>query len=226
MAIIVPGAVVGGISGTIGGVNFVNARGSKVARKIPSTVSSTSLKSDIRRAIFSNLQKSWANRTAAEKQAWETFAANLPRANRLGQKRAISGYAQFMQTNTLRSLTDQDALTTPETPPLMAIPTSFTLTSSISGGISLTWPGSPVLPRPTALVYGVNLYRSTIPKHIKGFRFLGTELFSNSPGVLTLLWQEVFPLPILGQVIGVRIRPFNGTTLPVGDIVLSAITGI
>lgn len=97
MAIIKPGAVVSGISGTIGGVNFSMNGATIQARNKAAKVKTETKNAIMARARHVNSMRAWAELTNDEKKAWETAARTTKRQNRLGETKATSGRNLFVQ---------------------------------------------------------------------------------------------------------------------------------
>lgn len=153
MAIFRPSATVGAISGAVGGSVFVNAKGSKVVRHRPQRKSpptsntqpyvfqnetvSARLAADPK-ARLRNLSNAWTAFTATQKTAWGTFAEVLPRANRLGQSRPLSGRAAYLSYGlTLWNLKGEAPAATVPTQ-LSTAPLTFTLAFAQGGPYNAT----------------------------------------------------------------------------------------
>lgn len=104
MALYIPGGAAGGApSGSIGAVVFSHNRGGSYmrTRKVPTNPSSAA--QVLARNRMSALTNYWYNGlTAAERQGWETYAANVPVTNRIGQQIYLTGLNWYVAMNSLR----------------------------------------------------------------------------------------------------------------------------
>ncbi len=101
MAIYRTGPLAGSISGAIGGVVFVEAKGSKVVRHRPVKLHQRGPFVKRSRAFLSNVVRHWATMTSLQRDAWNTAAGNINSTNRLGQASPMLGFNYFVKTNTV-----------------------------------------------------------------------------------------------------------------------------
>ena len=103
-------------SGSVAGLTFSHNKGGNYirARTIPTdpnTPEQQAIKS-----IVGNLAGLWNSQlTSAQRSDWNTYAANVPLLNSLGQSRTVSGIAMYIRSNTARlqsSLARKDAAPT------------------------------------------------------------------------------------------------------------------
>ncbi|KKM73427.1 hypothetical protein LCGC14_1410640 [marine sediment metagenome] len=99
MAIIRTGPLVGGISGKIGGVVFVNARRGLVARPAPRVTRPSSPFLQRSKARMHNLRRHWATLTALQQDLWNTAARDVLSTNRIGLSSPMTGFTYFIKTN-------------------------------------------------------------------------------------------------------------------------------
>ncbi len=97
MAIIRPSAVVGAISGNLGGTNFVIGKGGPYARQRLRQKKSISKRQIEIRAMMQLARHRWQNFDEATRASWRQAAANRPHVNRLGLTSHLSGAALFIQ---------------------------------------------------------------------------------------------------------------------------------
>jgi hypothetical protein len=113
------------IRGSIGGTVFARNRGGAYARARtvgvnPSTTRQTSV-----RSLLADLAQYWSNTlTAAQRSAWNLYAANVPLINSLGEARNVSGQNMFVRTNSLVLDTGGTLLA--------AAPTNFTVGPTVT----------------------------------------------------------------------------------------------
>lgn len=134
MAIFRTGAVVGAISGKLGGVVFVAGKGSPVVRRSPIVRTRTSPYLQTARARFYNLRRHWSTLTALQQDAWRTRARDTPHTNRLGQTSPLSGFALFIRQNTLLRNDSEDIEDEPSAAPVGPPPRITSVVFSASGG--------------------------------------------------------------------------------------------
>ena len=96
MALVTFGGGVTAISGRVGGSVF--AKTGSMRTLTPPTNPQTTFQAEVRNAV-SQLTNRWVNvLTAAQRTAWEVYAANVPVTNRLGQSKLISGLAHYVRS--------------------------------------------------------------------------------------------------------------------------------
>lgn len=211
MAIFKTGSIVGAISGTVGGANFANTRGSSVVRK---PRRSSPLKSQSNKLHQSNVQRfslAWRELTPGERDAWKTWANNRPRPNRLGVSRYLSGYQSFMGYHLFRANTRSDIVILPPQDFVSQGLKNFTMTSTIATGIRITYEQDVATTTRYAVMYGRPLYQTSIPAFNNSWKSLGrikTTIFFFD---ITDEWADEFGAPIIDQVIAVRIIPVDIT---------------
>ena len=205
MAIFSSSVVVGSVSGNAGGTCFVNSRGSKVLRKTRRASSITDDNIRKQQSIFANFSRLWRSLTVDEQNAWRTYANNFPRSNRLGLLRPISGYQEFMSSRIFHKgeIPFSDNL-----PPTIAdnpITANYKFNSSVANGIELIMGNGPVAGDISVTLYGFLSYSTSLVASFNRHTLLGT--FTVAQGVtldITSDWLEVFPHPVLDQVIGFK----------------------
>jgi len=102
MALIKLGALVSNISGSIGGTTFARNRGGAYIRNRTVPLNPQSVRQTAVRQLFGQLSNVWSTTlTAAQRTAWETYAANVPLVNALGESRNVSGINMFSRGNAL-----------------------------------------------------------------------------------------------------------------------------
>lgn len=102
MAIIRTSHIVGGITGTLGSVDYVQGTTGLYVRKRPRSTIRRSPVISAARSQFSTLTNHWRKLTDSQRQAWRSAAALSNFRNRLGIPRKLSGFQLFMQINLTR----------------------------------------------------------------------------------------------------------------------------
>lgn len=225
MAIYSPGAIVGAISGNVGGVSFANTSGSKVIRKPRRAVPNTSPQILAAQNQLAAAAAAWKSLSDDNQKAWNNYAANRPIPNRLGQSRSLSGYNTYVKARLFRLHLFFEGLVAPPINPDLDDIFDFSLTSSLATGIDAAFQKVQPLVDVEAAIYGRPLFRSTIPKFNNSWRFLGPTSAVGAVFGLSILWDVIFSPPVLGQVVAIRIIPTTAPSyIPQGIIDLFAIT--
>jgi len=97
------GALLGTMSGSIGGATASRNRGGQYFRQRVVPTNPNSLKQQQVRSIFGGLVNAWVNSlTQAQRDAWSTYANNVPRTNTLGDQLILTGQQMYIGANTAR----------------------------------------------------------------------------------------------------------------------------
>jgi len=208
MALIKLGPILGGISGTIGSINFASSSKQIIARPARRPTNTTASTLQISRARLAYANQLWTAQTAATKAAYSTLAATLRRPDALAQTRAPTGREFFLEYTLgllAASLTPVPANV--PTPTNARYWTNLTLTISGAETANFTVTTSPALLVVPLLLYAQTFYRPT-PQ-------LTQTTGENVTGYLPRKWkiikfvtaldgtaQNLYPqaLPILGQI--------------------------
>lgn len=106
-----------GASGSVGGVTYSHNRFGLYLRARRKPVNPNTTSQQAVRASLATASSAWRSLTAAQRAAWEVYAANTPMVNSLGLPVFMSGQQQFTATNSiaqrLASITIADAPTIP-----------------------------------------------------------------------------------------------------------------
>lgn len=90
-------------SGSLGGVTFSHNAGGPYTRIRAIPVDPNTPQQQTVRATFGNLAIAWSTiLTDAQRDAWNTYASNVPILNALGQQIFIAGLAMYIRSNTPR----------------------------------------------------------------------------------------------------------------------------
>lgn len=100
MALVKLGGGVAGISGSIGGTTFARNRFGSYARQRTNPVNPNTTRQSEVRALMANISQAWNQiLTAAQRSAWDTYAAAVPWLNRIGETAYLTGFNMFVRTN-------------------------------------------------------------------------------------------------------------------------------
>lgn len=186
-------------SGSVGGLTYSRNGGGMYtrARAVPTNPNTPAQQAV--KAFLSNLAQYWTNTlTAAQRQAWEAYAAAVPVRDSLGEERPISGNAMFCRcnmprlvgglaivaagptTNTLAGLTPPSIVTATGSSGIISV--SYTNTdgwANAVGGALLVFASQPQSP-------GVNFFKGP-------FRFAGKVLGAATPPTSPAAITSPFP---------------------------------
>lgn len=104
MALFIPGGPAGsGPSGKLGGIVFSHNRfGAYMRTRVVPTNPSSADQQTVRN-YMSQLTNAWYNiLTSAQRDSWETYAANVPVTNRIGQQIYLTGLNWYVACNSAR----------------------------------------------------------------------------------------------------------------------------
>ncbi len=219
MAIYRAGPLAGGISGAVGGVVFVEAKGSKVVRHRPPTVlkrrSIIALNSISPMAAFQLAIAGWRALTDASRQAWSTQAANITFPNRLGQQRPISAFNLYVMVNSLRALAFLAIMTTgPGTDRPIPL-NSVVLDAEAGVAFRVTINSTPFPATRRLNLYGSVHWGGFESAYFRDFHYLGSIVFTRGVTLpITAEWEQVFGPLRTDQFIALRLIPWLPDTYP------------
>lgn len=127
MAIFTPGAVVGQISGRIGGNIFSHNRGGMYIRNGSVPVSVQTEKALHYKAILSAASQAWTSLSESNRAAWTTFAQSKTVTNRLGRSVSLTAQNWFIKLNSRLMAALETPIDLPPTgdAPATVVPTDF-----------------------------------------------------------------------------------------------------
>lgn len=182
------------IAGTIGGVTFARAYGVQTARSWRAPVKQQTTWQRWMRTWLAKLSSQWFETlTAAQRTAWQTYAATCPFTDSLGKTYYIKGNNMMIRTNLIlsRTLQPQDLVA----PIGTGFPTTRTLTLSLThatGVLALTGvaPAGGAADRLFFFIYTLQKVTVLNPRLI----YLG---FQDQPGNVALPFTlYTFPTPL------------------------------
>lgn len=144
MAIMKNSPLVGGISGNVGGVNFVNAQGGQVIRPAKLARHSLSEAQQRQQSRLSQAVSAWHRLQPEVRRMWRQFAEQWKRRNRLGIGAPITGYNLY-----LKHVLDVHLGTPPAnfSPPSVVRhigPTDVTVSSTSPSALTVEQSGPPI----------------------------------------------------------------------------------
>lgn len=113
------------VSGSVGGVTYAHNQGGLYARARSIPTNPNSAQQQVLRNAMGALAAAWNQTlTGAQRTGWETFAANVPLVDALGDSRTVSGKAWYIKANSLRL---QASVTRIDAPPSLFEMATLTL---------------------------------------------------------------------------------------------------
>lgn len=210
MAIWRPSALVGALSGRLGGAVFVARRSTPVVRKAPAGGPTLTPAQARWRSALTNSRKAWHDVSDLDRQAWAVLAAQRPVYNALGQLRTMSAFNLYVQHNAFRQLAGFGKI---DSIPLPARAQAFeSLSINAEAGVDLNLIAgvrSPFSSLP-ALLFGANSYRDSAPKVYTHWRFLTFDSFSDLPPTNNITDWDAERAPFVeGAFIAIRLIPWD-----------------
>lgn len=203
---IIPGAIVGKISGSLGGMTAAHGRGGYYLRNRVVPVNPNSAAQQEARNAFTYLTSAWRDLTAGERQAWEVAAANSPTTDRLGESLVLTGSQAYVACNQPRlraglPVIDAAPLTLWMPAPLV---TAMAITDNLPGYLATI-----TIDAPGVDVDVIMQVSRPLPDTIQGFkgpwRLLGTDSVLAAGTSATITGEGFAPIAA-GQRIAWRLR--------------------
>lgn len=211
---VTPGPLVGQMSGRLGSAIASHNKGGPYFRNGTIPVTSTTSYALAAKARLGSQSQSWTSLSAANRQAWEEWAAQNPIVDRLGFQRILSGIAAFNQINTRLGAAGQTLLTTP---PIIASPGSL-LTLVVDGDIGagdmdLTFTATPLGAGQMLWIRACLVDSPAINNVNSLLRFIGVSAAAEtSPFDIETLVTNRFGTPVVGQTLHVFVSVFDSAT--------------
>ncbi len=199
MAIFRHGSLTGGISGSVGGVTFVNGRGSPVLRHRPIRPAPKGPGIELAQKDMNILNSSWSNFTDAQRDAWRTAAVDFARPNRLGVQSPLTGHQLFLKINIELHDFGGPLFSGPPAGGQSPAPENFSVALSASG--ALTWSGDPPPGESGAIffMFGKLLFTPTPPKNSGPMNFLLRFAAASINQNLRPQIEKLWGAPVEGQ---------------------------
>ena len=163
MAIFTPGVAVGQISGRVGGSVFSRNRGGSYIRNGSVPVSVQSEKALAYKGYLSYASQLWASETAANRQAWTSFAQTKTVTNRLGKSISLTAQNWYVKLNSRLLAAGASPIEIPpaDAPPGTPVISGFTVDAG-AGSTELTFTPTPLPTDISLWVRGAKVQSSTI----------------------------------------------------------------
>lgn len=209
MAIIRPSAIVAAISGSVGGVTFVNSRRGLIARHRPAHTASHSASLLERQAVFDTTTRAWRDLTPEQRESWRTLAIDQPTTNRLGLTSPITGFQSYLSSSLLQSSFTGIPLSAPPRRDSLLTLDAVT-TNFIVGGLHTVTVESSNSFDPTAVqIMGARTFSTAIPKFFHRFRVVHVQTITITDShkfQISAGWNAVFGQLVVGEAYAVRVR--------------------
>lgn len=194
MAKFTPGAIVSEVRGTIAATTFSKNKGGAILRNRVTPINRRSTNQTQRRQVLASLASAWRGLTQAERDSWNSGAANFPQSDSLGQTIFLTGEQLYVRCNSNLILTGNAQITSCPTPASFAVLAFTSLTATADDGvISLAF--TPTVPAGFELVIRatppVSPGVSFVPQ--SKFRFISSIApAATSPQLLSTPYATVF----------------------------------
>lgn len=208
MAIYRNSPLIGGISGSIGAMTFVNSSRGIVVRTRPLKKRFTTEASSIQTSKNALLRLRWSQLTDAQRLAWTSIAATITRTNRLGQSRTLSGFQLLIMHGMFLTATEITAL---DDPPQAIVSTTFPTPGLIfsQGGPYTVSVAVPPMPASTLVyTYGARPFQDFEPAFFNNFKLLGRDSFTPPTFLRNIqtIWEARLGALITDEIVAVRFR--------------------
>lgn len=188
-----PGAIVSEIRGKIASTVFSRNKGGAVIRNRIVPINKRSALQTQRRQVLASFAAQWRGLTQAQRDGWNSAAANFPVQDSLGQTIFLSGEQLYIRCNTNLTLISQSTIS--DAP----VPTSFAVVALGASVISSA--ASTVAFTPDPVPAGYNLVIRATPQLSPGrnfapqsaFRFIQAEAAAaTSPADIATSYEALF----------------------------------
>ena len=214
MALVKPGPIVADLSGNLGGINFVrNATGLVVRQKLTRRRQRTPAQL-AQRAKFAMLTRLWRDLAPSQRTDWDLDASLLPRTNRLGTPRAISGFALFLSLNCSAFTPDPSFWETHNVPQITPPPTYLALDfTSTTGPYNVTATPNPTFPEWQAY-FGQRSHSTNPVFHPDRWRLISVDQSPIATEDIQSDWDSILGAPSAGEVIAVKVARLDVIRYP------------
>ena len=163
MAIFTPGAVIGQISGRVGGYVFSRNRGGSYVRNgsVPSTV--VTEKALLYKSYLAAASQYWTSLTDAERLSWTVWAQSKTSTNRLGRSISLNGQNWFVSLNSRLAAAGESMIHVPPvtSSPVGVVISAFTVDAGV-GATQVTFASAPLAANQKLWVRGAMVSSSAI----------------------------------------------------------------
>lgn len=211
MAKFIPGPAASAISGSQGGTVYSRNRYGAYTRSRVVPVNPNTAAQQAARADLASQSTGWGALTTAQQLAWNTWAANNPIIDSLGQSQILQGNAAFIQLNS-RLARSADTLLT--APPITTAPDALlTLAGTFDIGLGtyeLTFTPTPLAANERLWVQAAVVNSAGINYVTNRLRLVSIEAAATASGVDTQAAVEaVFGALVVGQVVHYFVSVFD-----------------
>jgi hypothetical protein len=208
------GALAGQISGSVGALTFAHNRGGSYVRNRSLCVKHTTKYAMDAKERFTLESRAWADLDDTERLAWQSWAANYPITDTMGEKRILTGHQAFCGINSRRNLGSDAQL---DLPPGADSPdglTALSMTGDIgAGAFTLVYTPDPIAATEKLYMYGCILPHAGIAYVKNRLKFIG---FSSAAEQSPYDWQSDFVArlgtPVVGQIAVAWIHVYDNAT--------------
>lgn len=172
--------IAGALSGKIGAVVASHNRGGAYFRLLSIPTDPGTPQQIIIRTLLGNLAAAWGLLTALQREGWETYAANVPTTNRIGETVFLTGQQTYVKNNTAREQAGLTRINKPPTVFSLAALTPVTVAAvEITNILNISFTNTDewaTLDDGALLVYGSRQQSPTVNFFKGPYRFAGAIL--------------------------------------------------
>ena len=215
MAIFRPSALVGALSGRVGGAEFVIGRGAPYVRKAQHKIKHQSPSRLDAQAIYTQAVRAWENLTDTQRRTWRALAQIQPLKNRLGLPRTMTGFEAYMRSAIPNIRTIGIAPTVPDEDFTSPPPTGYTFTSTDAADIEFALVGVDPFTNEGNQVFAGFSFSKPAWKSPRIWRLVFSGQLNVSARIeLIPTWPADFVLPVTGWTIFLRTRTAYVASFP------------
>ena len=214
MAKVKLGPIVAQASGSVAGTVFSRNRGGTYIRNRAIPTDPNTVDQQNVRAILATQSQGWADRTDAERAAWENWAAQNPVTDVLGASIILSGHQAYVRLNSRLDFLDQTLLTAP---PIINAPLALDTVVQAGdiglGNVDLTYTATPLAAGVVLWIQAAVVNSSGVTYVRNLLRFVGSSAAAQaSPFDDQTLIEAKFGTLIVGQTLHARVSTFDVAT--------------
>lgn len=128
----------GQLSGSVGGVTASRNRFGQYLRNRSVPVNPQSVRQNASRTAFASATVLWAGLTAAQRDAWNGYAAGTPVLNRLGESVNLNGFQMYVRSAAFSiQMNASPSAIAPATPGLAVLGAPVSITLGVAAGVTL-----------------------------------------------------------------------------------------
>ena len=211
---VILGPTIGQASGRLGSSVYSHNRGGAYIRNGSIPVTSTTPAALAAKARLTTVSQNWQTLTEAERLAWDQFALQNPRNDRLRQTVTLTGHAAYVSLQTRRLLAAQGFLASPPIDPAPNGLLTLTGTFDIgAGAFAIAYTATP-LGAGVQLWLRAAVYESQGINYVQNLlRFVGRSASAQaSPFDSQTLIEAVFGALTVGQRVTIMVSTYDTAT--------------